>query len=81
MSIIYKFKFKNKYVKARISHQEEVEALALTDSSKTGNSRELKTYSKRRISCQTWQTSLKRETSWLLSPYLSAIKSTLTDMI
>jgi hypothetical protein len=81
MSIIYKFKFKNKYVKARISHQEEVKALALTDSSKTGNFREFKTYSKRRISCQMWPISLRRETSWLLSPYLSAIKSTLTDMI
>jgi len=81
MIIIYKFKFKNKYVKARICHQEEVKALALADSSKTGNLRVLKTYSKRRISCQTWQISLRRETSWLLSPYLSAIKSTLTDMI
>jgi hypothetical protein len=81
MTIIYKFKFKNKYVKARICHQEEAKALALADSSKTGNLRELKTNSKRRISCQTWPISLRRETSWLLSPSLSAIKNTLTDMI
>ena len=81
MSIIYKFKFKKKYVKARISHQEEVKALALTDSSKTGNLMLLNSYSKRRISCQTLPISLRRETLWLLSPSLSAIKSTLIDMI
>jgi hypothetical protein len=81
MSIIYKFKFKNKDVKARICHQEEAKALALTDSSKTGNLRHIKWYSKRRISCQTWPISSRRETSWLLSPSLSVIKSTLTDMI
>lgn len=81
MSIIYKFKFKNKYVKARICHQEEAKALALTDISKTGNFKYIKAISKRRISCQTWPISSRREISWLPSLSLSAIKSTLTDMI
>ena len=81
MSIIYKFKFKNKNAQTWICHQAQAEASTSAVGTETGNCDEKHLYSKRKTNSQMWHISSRREISLQLSLSSSAIKSTLIGMI